>query len=132
LNDVAAIVTPSRYAQSGDDSSATASDLTAANACEGCCNGLASNCDLRVNEVLFAMVHNAMSSRNDLFAAYNNIESLEKALVAGYRGLMLDSCICDGTSIGQEAANIIKGDGDKVSERGCDGVGTEKCIQSSQ
>ncbi|KAL3779304.1 hypothetical protein ACHAW5_006470 [Stephanodiscus triporus] len=101
------------YAQSGDDSPGTASDLTAANACEGCCNGLASSCDLRVNEVLFPMVHNAMSSRNDLFAAYNNIESLERALVAGYRGLMLDSCICDGTSIGQEAQNIIRGEGDK-------------------
>ena len=59
------------------------------------------------------MVHNAMSSRDDLFAAYNNIENLEKALVAGYRGLMLDSCICDG-SIGEEVANFMKGDEDKV------------------
>lgn len=42
------------------------------------------------------MVHNAMSSYEDYFIAANNNESLEKALVAGYRGLMLDSCLCDG------------------------------------
>jgi hypothetical protein len=71
-------------------------DLTAATACEGCCNGLTSNCNLPVNEVLFPMVHNAMSSYEDYFVAANNNESLEKALVAGYRGLMLDSCLCDG------------------------------------
>ena len=85
------------------------------NACEGCCNGLVSNCDLKLNEVTFAMVHNAMSSRDDLFAAYNNIQTLEKALVAGYRGLMLDSCICDG-SLGEDVADVIKGGGDKVRE----------------
>jgi hypothetical protein len=71
-------------------------DLTAATACEGCCNGLTSNCNLPVNEVMFPMVHNAMSSYEDYFVAANNNESLEKALVAGYRGLMLDSCLCDG------------------------------------
>lgn len=71
-------------------------DLSAATACEGCCNGLESNCNLAVNEVLFPMVHNAMSSYEDYFIAANNNESLEKALVAGYRGLMLDSCLCDG------------------------------------
>jgi len=71
-------------------------ELTATTACEGCCNGLTSNCNLPVNEVLFAMVHNAMSSYEDYFIAANNNESLEKALVAGYRGLMLDSCLCDG------------------------------------
>ncbi|KAL3809381.1 hypothetical protein ACHAXA_007457 [Cyclostephanos tholiformis] len=105
------------YGQSGDESETQGTgatlDLKAANSCEGCCNGLASNCNLRVNEVMFGMVHNAMSSRDDLFAAYNNIENLEKALVAGYRGLMLDSCICDG-SIGEEVANFMKGDEDKV------------------
>eukprot|EP00804_Cyclotella_cryptica_P014991 CCRYP_000597-RA/>CCRYP_000597-RA protein AED:0.05 eAED:0.05 QI:65/1/1/1/0/0.5/2/882/236 len=71
-------------------------DLTAATSCDGCCNGLASNCELTVNEVLFPMVHNAMSSYEDYFVAANNNESLEKALVAGYRGLMIDSCLCDG------------------------------------
>ena len=41
------------------------------------CNGLISNCDLRINEALFPMVHNAMSSKEDNFLAYNNIYSLE-------------------------------------------------------
>ena len=47
-------------------------DLAALGACEGCCNGLSSNCSLRLNKATFAMVHNAMSSRDDLFVAYNN------------------------------------------------------------
>lgn len=57
------------------------------------------------------MVHNAHSSRDNYFAGYNNLKPLEEALVAGYRGLMLDSCICDG-SIGEKIQNILKGDGD--------------------
>lgn len=54
------------------------------------------------------MVHNAHSSKDDLFAGYNNNKNLESALVAGYRGLMLDSCICDG-SIGEAIVNWYKG-----------------------
>jgi hypothetical protein len=61
------------------------------------------------------VVHNAMSSRDDLFTAYNNVHPLKGALVAGYRGLMLDSCVCNG-SIGENVANAIKGDRDKVRE----------------
>lgn len=76
--------------------------------CDGCCNGLVSNCALPVNDVMFAMVHNAMSSRDHNFLAYNQLGSLEKALVAGYRGLMIDSCICDG-SIGEDIQNFIAG-----------------------
>jgi hypothetical protein len=57
---------------------------------------------------MFAMVHNAMSSRDYNFLAYNHIDSLEKALVAGYRGLMIDSCICDG-SLGEDVQNFIAG-----------------------
>ena len=83
-------------------------DLQALNACTGCCNGLRSNCDLPVNEATFAMVHNAHSSKEDLFAGYNNDGGLEGALVAGYRGLMLDSCICDG-SLGEKVNNFLKG-----------------------
>ena len=55
------------------------------------------------------MVHNAMSSRDHNFLGYNNIDSLKKALVSGYRGLMLDSCICDG-SIGEDAQSFIAGE----------------------
>lgn len=91
-----------------NDSGAGPMILAALDACEGCCNGLASNCDLAVNDVLFPMVHNAHSSRDDFFAGYNNNRPLEEALVAGYRGLMLDSCICDG-SIGEAIQNYLKG-----------------------
>lgn len=62
-----------------------------------------------MNEVTFAMVHNGMSSKIDLFAGYNNDRPLEEALVGGYRGLMLDSCICDG-SLGEKIGAIIKGE----------------------
>ena len=86
--------------------------FVALDACDGCCNGLESNCDLPVNEVLFPMVHNAHSSRDDLFLAYNNNEAMEWALVAGYRGLMLDSCVCDG-SIGEQIQSFWKGETNK-------------------
>eukprot|EP00566_Odontella_aurita_P028713 CAMPEP_0113584584 /NCGR_PEP_ID=MMETSP0015_2-20120614/33191_1 /TAXON_ID=2838 /ORGANISM="Odontella" /LENGTH=155 /DNA_ID=CAMNT_0000489663 /DNA_START=66 /DNA_END=530 /DNA_ORIENTATION=- /assembly_acc=CAM_ASM_000160 len=59
------------------------------------CNGLASNCDLRVNEIMFAGVHNAMSSEADGFNAANNLKSLEDALDAGFRVIDLESCDCD-------------------------------------
>jgi Phosphatidylinositol-specific phospholipase C, X domain len=48
---------------------------------------------------MFATVHNAMSSLEDGFIAYNNLKSLEKALKAGYRGLFLDSCDCNSDGI---------------------------------
>jgi hypothetical protein len=41
------------------------------------CNGLASNCGWSVNEIMFAGVHNAMSSKNDGFAPWNNLLPLE-------------------------------------------------------
>lgn len=59
-----------------------------------CCNGLASNCDLKVDEVLFATLHNAHVDETDAFP--NHESPLEEALVAGYRGVMLDACTCDG------------------------------------
>ena len=54
-----------------------------------------------------------MSSSKNLFAGYNNLEPLEQALVSGYRGLMLDSCICDG-SLGETVQGFLKGEEDKV------------------
>lgn len=95
------------------DVASSAEDLKAQNVCEGCCNLISSNCNLKVNEVSFAMVHNAMSSSKNLFAGYNNLEPLEQALVNGYRGLMLDSCICDG-SLGETVQGFLKGEEDKV------------------
>lgn len=58
------------------------------------CNGLALNCHRRANEIMYATVHNAMSSKADNFLAFNNMRPLEDALVAGFRGLTLDSCDC--------------------------------------
>jgi len=56
-----------------------------------CCNGLESNCNLDVNEVFFAAVHNA---NHDDILIPNNEAPLEGALEAGYRGLLLDVCKC--------------------------------------
>jgi len=58
---------------------------------EECCNGFASNCDLRVNELMYATVHNA---NHDDILVPNHEAPLEGALEAGYRGLMLDVCYC--------------------------------------
>mmetsp|Transcript_10448 Transcript_10448/g.11532 ORF Transcript_10448/g.11532 Transcript_10448/m.11532 type:complete len:369 (-) Transcript_10448:208-1314(-) len=58
-----------------------------------CCNGLQSNCNLRPSEMLWPTVHNAM--HDDLLGA-NNEAPLEDALKAGYRGMLLDVCQCDG------------------------------------
>ena len=64
---------------------------------ESCCNGSPLNCQLKVNEMMFAMVHNAMSTEEGGFiVGYNHYLGLEKALVAGYRGLSLDLCNCNG------------------------------------
>merc|ERR1719491_2419238 len=46
---------------------------------------------------MFGLVHNAMSSEEGDFSyGYNHNLELEKALVAGYRGLSLDVCNCNG------------------------------------
>jgi len=57
-----------------------------------CCNGLPSNCDLKVNELMFATAHNA---NHDNILVPNHEAPLEGALEAGYRGLMLDVCKCE-------------------------------------
>lgn len=60
-----------------------------------CCNGSPSNCQLKLNEMMFATLHNAMSTEEtDFTFGYNHYKSLEKALVAGYRGINLDLCNC--------------------------------------
>ncbi|KAL7524514.1 hypothetical protein ACHAXR_000902, partial [Thalassiosira sp. AJA248-18] len=62
-----------------------------------CCNGSPNNCQLRVDEMMFGMVHNSMSTEEGGFLfGYNHQFGLEKALVAGYRGLSLDVCNCNG------------------------------------
>mmetsp|Transcript_43656 Transcript_43656/g.76707 ORF Transcript_43656/g.76707 Transcript_43656/m.76707 type:complete len:408 (+) Transcript_43656:278-1501(+) len=86
-----------RYGPWAKDS-ANVSSLVAVSStnCDGCCNGLASNCNLAVNEVVFPMVHNAQSSYENNFVGASNNKGLEEALVTGYRGLQLSTCICEG------------------------------------
>lgn len=62
-----------------------------------CCNGLENACDLRINQVMFATVHNAMAAKeNGYLLNPNHFFSLEAALEAGYRGLNLEVCKCNG------------------------------------
>jgi hypothetical protein len=74
----------------------SSSNLLANSTCSTCCNGLVSNCDLAVNQVLFPGVHNAHSSYKDNFIGASNNLPFEDALVAGYRALELNSCVCEG------------------------------------
>jgi hypothetical protein len=66
------------------------------------CNGLEEICDLRLDEVLFATPHNAMATKEDGYpyiagiTGPNHNKPLEDALVAGYRGLSIDVCSCNG------------------------------------
>jgi hypothetical protein len=63
---------------------------------EECCNGLENLCEWPVNEVLFGVVHNAMAT-TDTFFFPNHDKPMEKALAAGYRGVNLDLCKCQGS-----------------------------------
>lgn len=64
---------------------------------ENCCNGLDTICDLGVDDVLYATVHNAMATFEDGFLfGPNHKFKLEDALEAGYRGINLDVCNCNG------------------------------------
>ena len=62
-----------------------------------CCNGLDTICDFRVDEIFYASVHNAMATFEDgsVFAPNHQFQ-LEGALEAGYRGINLDVCNCNG------------------------------------
>jgi len=69
-----------------------------------CCNGLKSNCQRRLNDVVFATANNAMSSLDEHFLLPHHNFKLEYALDAGYRALILGTCwcgneftFCDGT-----------------------------------
>jgi hypothetical protein len=64
---------------------------------QNCCNGLDTICDLRVDEILYASVHNAMATFEDDFQyGPNHRFNLEGALEAGYRGLNMAMCNCNG------------------------------------
>ena len=62
-----------------------------------CCNGNSLNCNLRLNEMSFATVHNANSAKESSSAlGYNHLFDLDGALEAGYRAINLDVCKCGG------------------------------------
>lgn len=58
--------------------------------CANCCNLKESNCARTLDKVVFATSHNAMSSSKDQWVQPNNLHSVESALNAGIRALMLD------------------------------------------
>jgi hypothetical protein len=55
-----------------------------------------SNCKLPVNKVLFPTLHKAHSSKDHSFIGASHDKQFEDALVAGYRGLQLNTCTCEG------------------------------------
>ena len=59
------------------------------------CNNVEGLCDVAVDDILFGMVHNAMSSPSHgfvVFASHVN-DPIVESLDAGYRGLALDLCL---------------------------------------
>lgn len=60
------------------------------------CNGLESLCNVPLNEIIFATVHNAAATSDVQIVAPNHDRSLLEALQAGYRGLNIDLGLCNG------------------------------------
>jgi hypothetical protein len=60
-----------------------------------CCNGVSTICDMFVDDILFAGVHNAMSTYQDGFRlAPNHNYRFELALQQGYRAFSMDIGMC--------------------------------------
>ena len=72
----------------------------------GCCNGLASNCGRRINEVTFAGIHNSMSNGEDGWLTPNHRLPHLGALEAGYRALLNDVYMHDGDFDGPEEDSL--------------------------
>lgn len=61
-----------------------------------CCNGLASNCAMGVNDILYAGIHNAQSTAQDgFYIAPNHQFNFVAALDYGYRVLNFDVGVCN-------------------------------------
>lgn len=74
------------------------------------CNGLESLCDVRVNDVLFATLHNAISTQADgTFVFANHALSLEDALEAGWRGLNFDVGKCAASAYPDQPIRLVHG-----------------------
>jgi hypothetical protein len=65
------------------------------------CNGLPNLCGIPADEVLYGMVHNAMSSPSAGFLVFaNHIQDpIVDSLDFGFRGLSLDLCNCNGNFV---------------------------------
>lgn len=62
-----------------------------------CCNGVDTICDFRVNEILFASLHNGQSSEDEGFLVVGNQEfKFELAFQAGFRGMKVEMAMCNG------------------------------------
>jgi len=85
------------------------------------CNGLSNLCNVKVVDSYFAMVHNAMAAVDNGFAfAANHIDDpIVESLTAGYRGLSIDICNCNGNLVFCHGNDII----------GC-GIGSVDPIQA--
>ncbi len=59
-----------------------------------CCMGLTNTCDMKVDELFYAAMHNANNDEDKWNS--NHEGSLEKALEAGFRSFYLDVCYCRG------------------------------------
>jgi hypothetical protein len=71
------------------------------------CNGLASLCAKRANEVLFATLHNGHAAYDSGFAAFPNHEkALEEAVAAGFRGVNVDVGKCDTSDSSNSALRL--------------------------
>lgn len=74
----------------------TSNNTTTESSNKFCCNGLTNICHLQINQIMFATMHNAMSTKEDgSFLQPNHAYSFEKALQAGYRGFHFKLCKCN-------------------------------------
>ncbi|KAL3933826.1 MAG: hypothetical protein SGBAC_010234 [Bacillariaceae sp.] len=87
------------------------------------CNGVDGLCGFPVNDILYGMVHNAMSSPSHgftIFANHNN-DPIVESLDSGYRGLSLDICRCNGQLVFCHGSSLV----------GC-GVGSRDAVDTFQ
>lgn len=61
---------------------------------DGTCNGLANLCDIPVNQVMFATMHNANADSSVILFVPNHNQDLMAGLNAGIRGLNMDLGFC--------------------------------------
>ena len=106
----------------GLDTDCDLADDGAANASCIECNGAASLCDRRFDEVVYPTSHNAMSNNADGWTAPNQNRSVPDQLAAGTRSVMLDTWYWDEDGDGTDDAVLCHG-GEVFPGVGCDILG---------